>query len=268
MTIIAFSDVHLGYDKSDSTSFMRFLERLESRSDLEDIVIIGDFIDLWRRDIIGLEFELSPFMERLKKLRERCNVHYVIGNHDFHLRNLRKRGYPFRFTSSLVLRKAGYKFFFLHGFQCDPIQMALYPTLLELMCWTLSDDLGKKKSDIWDRIHPLKPKLEKQELYEIVDELYEPPSSSQRKKTLGLTEEIVQCIRKKFRLVKKNEFVVYGHTHEPSLYPDDRIANTGSWVKSDKTHNTYFEFSEWPPKVSVFGGPEIKCGKLDFQKVA
>ena len=122
MTIIAFSDVHLGYEESDSADFMEFLEYLEARDDIKHIVIVGDFIDLWRRDVVGLEFELSSYIEKLKKLQKRCNVHYVIGNHDFHLRELKRYAYPFRFRSSLTLRKLGYKLFFFHGFQCDPLQ--------------------------------------------------------------------------------------------------------------------------------------------------
>jgi len=53
--IIAFSDVHLGYERADSDRFMEFVKSLQDRDDLGDVVIIGDLVDLWRRDVIGLE---------------------------------------------------------------------------------------------------------------------------------------------------------------------------------------------------------------------
>ncbi len=267
MTIIAFSDVHLGYEESDSESFKDFLEYLESREDITHIVIVGDFIDLWRRDVVGLGFELSSYIEKLRKIQMRCKVHYVIGNHDFHMRELKRYVYPFRFRSSLSLRKLGYKLFFLHGFQCDPLQMIAYPTLLEVMCWTLSDDIGVKKSNIWDVIHPKKLKITKEELDKVIDNLYQPPETKLRMRAYGIVEEIVQCIRKTFKKVKKDEFIVYGHTHRPGIFPEDRIANTGSWVKDSKKYNTYFEFTEWPPQVKVFKGKELQPQKLRLKTV-
>jgi len=87
--IVAFSDVHLGYDRADSVRFMEFVKSLQNRDDLGDVVIVGDLVDLWWRDIVGLEFELSRDVEELKSLQKKVNVHYVICNHDFHVGHLK-----------------------------------------------------------------------------------------------------------------------------------------------------------------------------------
>jgi UDP-2,3-diacylglucosamine pyrophosphatase LpxH len=53
MTIIAVSDVHLGYKNCDKKSFKDFLDYVAVREDITDFVILGDFLDMWRRDIAG-----------------------------------------------------------------------------------------------------------------------------------------------------------------------------------------------------------------------
>lgn len=95
--------------------------------------------------------------------------------------------------------------------------------------------------------------------------MYKPPETKSRMRTYGRVEEIVQCIRKTFKKDKKDEFIVYGHTHRPGILPEDMIANTGSWVRNSKKHNTYFEFSEWPPKVRVFKGEDLQPLKLKLE---
>jgi UDP-2,3-diacylglucosamine pyrophosphatase LpxH len=62
---------------------LEFIKRLQSSNDLGDVVIVGDLVDLWRRDVIALGFELSTCVEELKILQENAEVHYIFGNHDF-----------------------------------------------------------------------------------------------------------------------------------------------------------------------------------------
>jgi UDP-2,3-diacylglucosamine pyrophosphatase LpxH len=187
--IIGFSDVHLGYDQTDYDHFTEFLQGLQNRDDLADVVIVGDLIDLWRRDVVGLEFALSRYMEELKILQKKVNVHYVIGNHDFHVGSLKNHDYPFATQSSVTIERFGYTLHFLHGHQCDPLQNILGPETSEILCWTMSDDIGEWKSKLWDIFGPKlakgKLKLAKSKFEANVDSLMSPPEDARRTAALS-----------------------------------------------------------------------------------
>jgi len=265
MSIVAFSDVHLGFDRSNSKDLLEFLRQLQSRSDLRDLVIVGDFIDLWRRDVIGLEFEVSRYIEELKTLQKTTNVHYVVGNHDFHVKYLKRHGYPFKFSDSLTLERLGYKVKFLHGYQCDPIQNLLGPNTSEILCWTLSDEAGEMKSKLWDLVGS-KMKMSREEFDEKVDLLRTPPEERARAQAFGPFTDFVNCIKANLKITGQNEFIVFGHTHRPFIDIENRVANTGCWIKGSKPTNTYFEFKEWPPRIVEFRGKELKSTAISSLK--
>jgi UDP-2,3-diacylglucosamine pyrophosphatase LpxH len=264
--IVAFSDVHLGYDQADSNGFLEFIKYLQGRRDLGDVVIVGDFIDLWRRDIVGLEFELSRYVEELKTLQKTAKVHYVAGNHDAHVKLLKDHNYPFDPQPSIGIKRFGYTVKFLHGHQCDPLQNILGPNTSEILCWTLSDDIGDKKSWLWEILgsegkksrryafgHKIKSK---KDFRAKIDVLMSPPEDVRRTKALaqkfGTLSNFVDCLKAKSRITGRKEFIVYGHTHQPFIDLEKRVANTGSWIKGGSPSNTYFEFARWPPEVIRF----------------
>jgi len=78
---VVISDLHLGYEKFNKQQFEQFLNHLEKEDDVSHIILLGDIFDLWRADPINSISYAFPYMERLKKLGE---IHYVIGNHDYH----------------------------------------------------------------------------------------------------------------------------------------------------------------------------------------
>jgi UDP-2,3-diacylglucosamine pyrophosphatase LpxH len=265
--IVAFSDVHLGYERADSENLMQFIKELQNRDDLGDVVIIGDFVDLWRRDVIGLEFELSKIVEELKVLQKTTEVHYVIGNHDFHMQYLEDHDYPFKPQPSLELDRFGYTIKFLHGHQCDPLQNFLGPNTSEYLCWTLSDDIGEKKSWLWDMLTSRrKIQLTKSDFSDNIDSLMSPPEDVRRTKALaerfGTLSNFVDCLKAEFRITGKDEFIVYGHTHQPFIDLKKRVANTGSWIKGASPSNTYFEFARWPPQVIPFKGEPLETRSI------
>ena len=47
-----------------------------------------------------------------------------------------------------------------------------------------------------------------------------------------LGEYAIELINEKY----KGEFLVYGHTHEPFVKMENKIANSGSWVKPSATY--------------------------------
>jgi UDP-2,3-diacylglucosamine pyrophosphatase LpxH len=273
-TIIAFSDVHLGLKDSNSDDILEFLQQLQNRSDLSDLVIVGDFIDLWRRDVIGLEFEISEYIEALKAIQNKgVDVHYIIGNHDFHIGCLKNYAYPnFEFKTSLPLERFGYKINFLHGHQCDSLQIILGPDGMEIFCWTLSDVAGDDKSKLWDiltkllNFFKLSPRLgvNKDTFNTQFEALMSPPENAVRKeayeKNYKTDSEVISCLRKNLGMGKgENEFIVFGHTHKPFIDINERVANTGCWIKG--TPNTYFEFKKWPPQVIPFEVKPLKSLK-------
>jgi UDP-2,3-diacylglucosamine pyrophosphatase LpxH len=268
-TIIAFSDVHLGWDKSDSETFLAFLHELQGRSDLSDVVVIGDFVDLWRRDVVGLEFELSRYMEELKALKQKANVHYVFGNHDFHVGTLKNHEYPFTFERFVPIEKFGYKIIFAHGDQCDPIQNDHFS---EFLCWTLSDDIGKWKSKFWDIFGPLmneqtKTKLTKEEFEAKLDSIMSPPEEKRRREAFGKPVDYVRCLKKWLGVSGENEFIVFGHTHQAFIDLAERVANTGCWIKGVNPTNTYFELGDsWPPVVLEYKGSKLPPASISTLK--
>lgn len=263
--IVAFSDVHLGYDHSNSDAFMEFLLELQKRNDLGDVVIVGDLVDLWRRDIVGLEFELSRYMEELKNLQKKVKVHYVFGNHDFHVGYLKNHDYPFEPQSSLSIERFGYTIRFLHGHQCDPLQNILGPDTSEILCWTLSDNIGEAKSWLWD-LFGSKSKLQKEEFLAKVDSLMIPPEDARRTEALGSVSDFVECIEAFIKVTGEKEFIVFGHTHKPFIDLNRRVANTGCWINGAIQTNTYFEFGSWPPRIIEFRGQPLKPSSLSALK--
>ena len=134
MGIIAVSDVHLGYMNaskmesfSDKKSFVSFLDGLAGRDDITDFVICGDLLDMWRRDMVGVTIENLDILSRFQKLASKMKVHYMAGNHDYHIRYLTRFPYPFGFTEcidprkGIALQDGGKTFLFKHGYDFEPL---------------------------------------------------------------------------------------------------------------------------------------------------
>ena len=87
MAIVAVSDLHLGFDNSDKPAFNRFLEKLLSDPSITDLVLLGDIVDMWRRDSSGVFLENHDVLDLMLELQKKMKVYYVAGNHDFHVLN-------------------------------------------------------------------------------------------------------------------------------------------------------------------------------------
>lgn len=149
--------MHLGYEESQHTQFEAFLDSLIQKNEtITHFVILGDFVDMWRRDVSGIFLTsnniVSKIMELNKKIIARTKdnnsgVHGVFGNHDHHLRFLAKDDYPLHFQKELDLTDKGITYHFKHGHQFDLLQN---PVLIELLCYNLNDNLGHIRSEFWD----------------------------------------------------------------------------------------------------------------------
>jgi len=80
------SDIHLGSSKSSATKLLELFKSVE----FENLIIIGDFIDLTslKRKFFWQESHSTVIQKVLRLSRKNCKVIYVLGNHDYYLRDL------------------------------------------------------------------------------------------------------------------------------------------------------------------------------------
>jgi len=80
------SDVHLGSNKSKANDLLSVFKNCE----FENLIIIGDFIDLTslKRKFYWTQDQSTVIQKILRMSRRNINIHYLIGNHDYYLRGL------------------------------------------------------------------------------------------------------------------------------------------------------------------------------------
>jgi UDP-2,3-diacylglucosamine pyrophosphatase LpxH len=80
------SDVHLGTIKSQPEKLLKVFKEY----DFEELIIIGDFIDMTslKRKIYWNENHSAVIQKIIKMSRKNVSVKYIIGNHDYYLRDL------------------------------------------------------------------------------------------------------------------------------------------------------------------------------------
>jgi len=258
LKLILLSDIHLGYENSDKTSFNRFLDSLHQDSEgITDLVLIGDIVDMWRRDSSGVFLENWKFLEKITALQKKMRVHYVAGNHDFHVLKLQNHSYPFNFVRNLSLTDGDYNYKIVHGYEFDPAQDEL---LMEALCRVMSDEVGNFESGVWatltrdwsDLKYFLSTLLRKKQSIRTAAEKIQINPEVRLKET-------VQGIEKRAcSSVQPGEILIFGHTHRPFINKTGNVANCGSWVTDSPVHNTYVELSGGKPRLFVFEGEEIK----------
>ncbi|MFW9767505.1 MAG: metallophosphoesterase [Candidatus Thorarchaeota archaeon] len=170
---IAVSDLHLGYDKADKEAFRVFLRNMKDIR-VDHLLLVGDVLDMWRRDNKGLiedNMDILVMLRDLKKNEQVGTIHYVIGNHDFSIELMTDEFgilsdlftfYPGtssnRVWVELPLPEEGNKladksFKFMHGHQlsaglADPI-IPMYDGICTALC--RQGDLGGRiTSFLWD----------------------------------------------------------------------------------------------------------------------
>ena len=248
MVILVATDQHLGYARSNSKEFSNFLDEVSKRTDVTDFVLLGDFIDMWRRDVSGLFLEFHDILDKILDLKSKMNVYCIAGNHDYHLLNLTleanplAKEYPLQFLPSLDLPKDNPKYLFRHGWEFDTAQ---HPAIMEILCYNLSDESGQIRTDIWD----LLTKSIKSDFIDKVKEIFDSfagqekyltsilsPPNERLQSNLGMVEHKACTVQK-----APGQILVFGHTHRPFVNEDESIVNAGSWVSDAEISNTYVE---------------------------
>jgi len=259
MKVVAVSDQHLGYTNSDKPAFNQFLDHLKEDREVTDLVLLGDVVDMWRRDSSGVFLENGDTIEKVMGLSQRrVNVHYVAGNHDFHVLKLQNFSYPFNFVENLMLRDGDYTYRFLHGYEFDPLQKK---PLMEALCRVMSDQAGNFESGLWTELtrdwsNPRYVLFEiflfwkKGNVRRTADRLQQRPEDRLK----GFLDQINSraCAN-----VKPREILIFGHTHSPFVNKSENVVNSGSWVKDATNYDTYVELTKGKPRLFVFGGHEI-----------
>lgn len=263
--IVITSDQHLGYEHSNVNDFVNFLDFILARNDVQSLVLLGDLIDMWRRDVSGLFLCFSEITKKLLELRDsrKTDVYIVAGNHDYHLLKLQTKDYKFRFyqelpslpptfnDGSITKISANRKYIFKHGWEFD---LAQHPLVMEALCHNMSDTAGHARSSIYNILQIAKDQFD-EELKEIIDfhnerkgyvqNLLLPPEE-RLKSYLGDVE------KKAYASVNEGETLVFGHTHRPFISSDGKVINTGSWVADAEIHNTFVEIEDKEAKVFQF----------------
>ena len=166
---IAVSDIHIGHWGSDKNkrAFEDFVDGFVKKARrIDHLIILGDFLDLWRRDDDELLMENRELLQKLVRLKRSGKIgelQYVVGNHDYLIPWYKWRGYALRSTSrrrrallkefkftdassakpkSLKLPERGdrvnttHTFEFKHGHQDGPGQLgAAYDEICEWLCY-------------------------------------------------------------------------------------------------------------------------------------
>ncbi len=254
MAIVAVSDLHLGFESSDKAAFVRFLENIQSDRNVTDLVLLGDVVDMWRRDSSGIFLENHDVIDLVIGLQKKIRVHYVAGNHDYHVLKLQGRGYPFNFLKELRLEQNGLNFRFVHGWEFDEMQREHF---MESLCHSMSDHRGDRDTNIWAALNRYESDLSR--FFSLVDRPRRRRMAEMLQ--LGPEERLIESLKgvekKASSTVQPREVLVFGHTHRPFVNKAENLANVGSWVTTALVHNTYVRLEEGKPRLFVFEGSEI-----------
>jgi UDP-2,3-diacylglucosamine pyrophosphatase LpxH len=237
--VVAVSDVHLGTEKSEEAAFNEFLGSLPDDKELTDLVLLGDIVDMWHRDASGMFLENMDTIKTIRDLKSRLRVHWVAGNHDYHLLRLKNRAphyhYPFEFKESLELKDGSHTYRFMHGYEFEyGNELDFMKPIMEAYCHVMSDSLLMMAGNFHARPHErLKDALE-----DIQKRAYEENRG------------------------KPGQILVFGHTHQPFINSEENLVNTGSWVNDENPKNTYIELMAGKPRLFTFRGEEIKDRKV------
>lgn len=275
--IIAISDVHLGYRDRENQdifcnkeSFNVFLRQIRDNALCNRLVICGDFLDMWRRDLAGVVLENADILNFLRDLKRSHNieVNFVVGNHDYYLRRFKEEdfAYDFTFDQGLKLidsRDKNVEYWFLHGDEFDFIQNEFFydplclgddnlgqladlgwKLYLQTLGWfqrLIAFILGKKK----DFNLVLLSAEERYKTNIITRTAGQPANLSIR--VSSLTPDDFQLTEKNaYHFATEQEklkFLVFGHTHKPFIHTGSNfnLVNTRSWVNHPQSpeSNTY-----------------------------
>ncbi len=255
LAIVAVSDQHLGISTTDKPAFNRFLDQMQNDSTVTDLVLLGDVVDMWRRDASGVFLENQDIFDKVALLQKKMRVHYIAGNHDYHVLKLQGHSYPIKFLKDLTLNQDGVNYVFRHGYEFDEMQREHF---MESLCHAMSDAKGDRDNNIWAALS-----RDKGDLGYAFSVIFRRANLRRSAELLLLDpeerlKESLSRVEKRARAsVQPGEVLVFGHTHRPFVNKEQNLTNTGSWITASPVHNTYVRLEGGKPRLFIFEGEEI-----------
>ncbi len=237
--ILAVSDIHLGYSRSNKQEFIKFLDEVVGRMGKSDrLVLLGDIFDFWRRKNISVVLENEDVLQRIED--SSAELYYIPGNHDLTFAKPDLFGkLPIRIQRNLTLEDAGRSFNFIHGYQLEvlanlePLTVEEYEELCISICQRTGDFFGDLLSILWDTFQLSFKRGDRRK--DMISSIGETPES---RKDMHMVDRLARSRASHMFLgLRKGDTLIFGHTHRPFL--DEYVANTGSWVSDSTTQNTY-----------------------------
>jgi UDP-2,3-diacylglucosamine pyrophosphatase LpxH len=242
-------------DTVDKPAFNRFLDELQKDASVTDLVLLGDVVDMWRRDASGVFLENRDTFDKIFLLQKQMKVHYVAGNHDYHVLRLQSHAYPLKFLKDLTLEENNTKYVFKHGYEFDEMQREHF---MESLCHAMSDAKGDRDQNIWAALS-----RDKGDIGYAISVIFRRSDLRRSAELLLLDPEqrlaaSLSRVEKRARAdVHPGEVLIFGHTHRPFVNKEENLANTGSWITTSPMHNTYIRLEKGKPRLFVFGGEEV-----------
>ena len=248
--VIVTSDHHLGYSNSDKGSFNAFLDELAQQNDVTHFVLLGDVVDMWRRDASGVFLEAHDTIGKILALKTKgVQVFYVAGNHDYHVLDLTNPAYPVQFSKELVLNDGPVTYRLVHGYEFDPEQKIPF---MAFLCRVMSDTGGALENQLWTDFNSLNNIFSKIEPSFVKADIAALAERLQRRPEDRLKGSIDHINSTACQQVKPGEVLIFGHTHVPFVNKAENVANTGSWVKDSSPYDTYVELTDGKPRLFTY----------------
>jgi len=218
------SDVHLGTKKSQATKLLDVFRKYE----FENLVIVGDFIDLTalKRKFYWNEDHSTVIQKILRMSRKGVKVSYILGNHDFYLRGLIKEsnisiGEIEIMDEMFYMTGKGESIYICHGDQFDGF-VRLHPFLY--MIGDFAYELSFKINSAYNKIRRLFG-LEYWSLSKFL--------KSKVKDAISFINDFKRLSVMKLEEIKCDSIMI-GHIHTPAIedLEGKRYYNTGDFCES------------------------------------
>lgn len=271
--IVVVSDIHLGSDvgrKCKGTgracddlaldplfqTFMGHIGKEYFHSKEDRLIILGDIFDFWRKDAAKVLIENQEIISKMKDISKRSIINYVVGNHDYSVRNMwRGAGTMSLFSTmgkSLYLEINGESFTFIHGHQLEVLanpynkSEKVYDSISALLCDT-AGVTGTIASTVWSCLDL--------GLHGDYIKSVKKPVSERLKGKHNAIDTVEKLAQSKSRSIYTGAegWLVYGHTHRGYVDEMSRTANTGSWGRNgDDSGLDYMIIEDAKPKLCAY----------------
>lgn len=250
------SDIHLGWEESNVSEFMKFLNFVEKEQP-ERLVIAGDLFEFWRRGSESVTLEFNDVIDRIEEMNMMGTpVIPLAGNHDWILTGVNDeepiiQEAPWNFRTSYTFNSGDKTFRVVHGNETDAVNASRRQNTL--LCRT-SDSTGNKIANGYSNITGRLPLGGASITGPLYFNRFNIRSFSHVANPAQLAEEDESGRRERItrRLTAKyDEYVLFGHTHTPEMGETrhGRYANSGSFTGD---MNTYIEVVDGEVDVKEF----------------